>query len=534
MIKLGQIVTANTRNILIESIQFSCASKIFLRSNALEAIRNSNPKCLSSIAITKLSYSTKFDSAHYVIKLNKSTDAKNNSSIQLVDKVKGQRYSKEEDKKLLAYVNRYGKSSSVLKSLSEDFGRSFGSIDKRIRKLESTNEYDTNHEYRAWEFEEDEKLVNYIFKLKSIKSANSSSLKDTIKKDFEEIAIEFKRSTPSVYDHWHRVVIPCLKPHMKQLVSSTDLKKDVLRLIKEGHVKTTTLEGYSEADDKYIIQQVEKYGYEQETFVKIAKKLGKKNSRVIKLHYDNYLSQSPKVKGPFSQEEDEKILDYIKVHGRSQKSFKDITNELGRGSPSSVRLRHARLVSKNEFEINTIRKNWELEEDQKLIDHIIKSKDIKDNGWDQLEQVKQNDFVDVVRELKRSSISCYIRWLKQIVPTLKSCILQLPITLDWKKDLLHHIVKNKIKNKKELDIGFILKEVAPAQTSLSLIQYLNGLKHETIDGAQKTSKLPLCELASKRLIEKSPRDPIFNEDHINEKKRQEWCKIIFAYYKKLM
>ena len=319
---------------------------------------------------------------------------------------------------------------------------------------------------------------------------------------------------------------------MKQLASSTDLKKDVLRLIEEGHVKTTTLKGYSEADDKYINLQVKKFGYERKTFVKIAKKLGKKHPHVVQLHYDNYLAQTPKVKGPFSQEEDEKILDYIKVHGRSERSFKDITNKLGRGSFSSVKSRHDRLLSKNEFETKAIQKNWELDEDQKLIDHIIKSKDIKDNGWDQLEQVKQNDFVDVVRELKRSSISCYIRWLKQIVPTLKSCILQLPITLDWKKDLLHHIVKNNIKNMKELDIEFILKEIAPAQTSLSLIQYLHHLKQETIDGAQKPSKLPLCELASKRLIEKSPNNPIFNEDNIREQKRQEWCKSIFAYYEK--
>ena len=527
MIKVGQIFAGNTRNVLIGKNQFSSASQILLRSKGLEAIRNSNPNCFSPFAITKFSYSTEFNSSHYVTKLNKSTDAKNNSNILLVDK-KGQRYSKEEDEKLLEHVNKHGKSSSSLKAISNDIGRSVNSIDSRIRKLESNNEYNTNNEPRAWEIEEDEKLLNYVIKLKSIISTDITSLQHTTQKDFEEIAKEFKRSTQSVYDHWHRVVIPCLKPHLKQLASSTNLREDVLRLIEEGHVKTTTLKGYSEADDNYIIQQVKKYGYEQETFVKIAKKLGKKNPYNVKLYYDNYLSQTPKVKGTFSQEEDKKILDYIKVHGKSDKSFKDITNELGRGSFGSVKLRHDKLVSKNEFEINTIRKNWELDEDQKLIDHIIKLKDIKDNSCDQLEHVKPNDFIDIGRELKRSSISCYIRWMIQIVPTLKTCIMQLPMTQDWKKDILHHIIKNKIKIKKELDIDFILKEVAPAQTSLSLINYLDNLKKERIDGVQKTSKLPLCELASKRLIEKSP---IFNEDHINEKKRQEWCKSIIAYYK---
>jgi len=527
MISLSQIFAGNTRNALIEKARISFASQVLLSPN-------SNPKCLSSIAITKSNHSSEFNSSHYVTKLNKSTDAKNNSSILLVEKAKGQRYSKEEDKKLLDFVNAHGKSSSVLKSLSEDFGRSFYSIDNRIRKLQSANEYDTNNEPRAWELEEDEKLVNYIFKLKSIKSANISSLKDITPKDFEKIAIEFKRSTQSVYHHWFDFVIPCLKPHKKELASSTNLKKDVLRLIEEGYVKTTILPGYSEADNKFIIQQVKKFGYERGTFVKIAKKLGKKDPYTVKLHYDNYLSKTPKVKGPFSPEEDEKILDFIDVHGRSQKSFQTITNELGRGSPSSVQTRHNRLVSKNEFETNAILKNWELDEDQKLIDHIIQLKNMKDDSCDQLEQVKLNDFTDIGKELKRSSKSCYSRWMEKIVPTLKTCIMQLPMTQDWKKDLLHHIVKNKVKNKKELDIEFILKEIAPAQTSTSLLNYLNDLNRETIDGVTKRSKLPLYELVSKRLIEKSPTNPILNEDNIKEQKRQEWCKQIFAYYKKLM
>ena len=112
--------------------------------------------------------------------------------------------------------------------------------------------------------------------------------------------------------------------------------------------------------------------------------------------------------------------------------------------------------------------------------------------------------------------------------------MQLPMTQDWKKDLLHHIVKNKIKNKKQLDIEFILKEIALAQTSQSLIRYLHDLNRETIDGVAKQSKAPLCEHVSRRLSEKSPTNPIFNEDHIKVQKRQEWCKSIFAYYKKLI
>ena len=86
MLKVGQIFLGNTRNVFIGKIQLSFASQILPRSNALKAIRNSNPKCLSSITITNLSYSTEFNSSNYVTKLYKSTDAKNNSSILLVNK----------------------------------------------------------------------------------------------------------------------------------------------------------------------------------------------------------------------------------------------------------------------------------------------------------------------------------------------------------------------------------------------------------------------------------------------------------------
>ena len=144
------------------------------------------------------------------------------------------------------------------------------------------------------------------------------------------------------------------------------------------------------------------------------------------------------------------------------------------------------------------------------------------------------DFTDIGKEIKRSSGSCWSRWLDKIVPTLKTCIMQLPMTNDWKKDLLHHIVQSKVKTMKELDIEFILKEIAPAQTSISLLGHLKMLQKETINGVQKQSKLPLFDLASKRLIEKSPSNPIFNENHKNEQKRQEWSTTIIAYYKRLI
>ena len=148
--------------------------------------------------------------------------------------------------------------------------------------------------------------------------------------------------------------------------------------------------------------------------------------------------------------------------------------------------------------------------------------------------MKVSEFIAIATQLKRSSTSCYIRWMHFIVPTLKTHLMKLPMTNAWKKDVLSHIIDNNIKHKKEMDIDQILKEVATGQTSKSILMYLDRLKREYVNGVTKQSKLPLCDLASKRLKERSPNNPLFNENHKNEQKRLEWCEDIISYYKTLI
>ena len=57
---------------------------------------------------------------------------------------------------------------------------------------------------------------------------------------------------------------------------------------------------------------------------------------------------------------------------------------------------------------------------------------------------------------------------------------------------------------------------------------------ETVKGVKKQSKLPLCDLASKRFKEQDPKNPLFNENHKGEQKRLEWCQDIISYYKTLI
>ena len=57
---------------------------------------------------------------------------------------------------------------------------------------------------------------------------------------------------------------------------------------------------------------------------------------------------------------------------------------------------------------------------------------------------------------------------------------------------------------------------------------------ETVNGVIKQSNLPQCDLASKRLKEQSPSDPLFNENHKSEQKRLKWCEDVISYYKTLI
>ena len=107
------------------------------------------------------------------------------------------------------------------------------------------------------------------------------------------------------------------------------------------------------------------------------------------------------------------------------------------------------------------------------------------------------------------------------------------MTSEWKKDILHYIVKNKVKDKRDIDVDILLQDVAPGQTSQSLMIYLDSLKRETINGKAEYSENSLFECASKRLSEKRQNDPIFNENHKGELKRLEWCEEIITYYESI-
>ena len=403
-----------------------------------------------------------------------------------------------------------------------------------------TDEYAEKSDKKAWQgwnYAEDKKLIENVFQLKKIRTKNVQSMLTVKRSEFKDIAPEFDRSASSLYYHWRNSIVPSLSPHLEALATSKSLRKDVLDLIEARFENTNKLFGYSEDDKKFIIREVKMKGDLPETWIFIAKQLVNKTPDDVKFFYYTCILQrtsSKGVKGSFTSEEDEIILRHVEEHGKSKKSFKDLTEELSRGSPESVEVRHRKLISANEYEVNTKQKAWTLDEDKSLIYHIFKVKEINTNNASLLENMKENEITAIATQLKRSSSSCYTRWMQHIVPTLKTHLKKLPMTNDWKKGVLSYIIANNIQHKQEMDINQILKVIAPGQTSRSVSSFLDELKRERINSASKQNKIPLCDFASKVLKEQSPYSTLFNDNHKKEQKRLEWCQNVISYYKTLI
>ena len=142
---------------------------------------------------------------------------------------------------------------------------------------------------KEWDFAEDKILINYVFKLKEIDSSNISTLLDVKRSEVREVTLEFKRSSGAVHEHWNRIVLPFLEPHLEKLSSSKHLKKHVLEIAKSRFEKTTHLKGYSDEDIEFIVKQVKLKGDVPKTWVFIGNKVGKKNPEVVKKFYYNHI-----------------------------------------------------------------------------------------------------------------------------------------------------------------------------------------------------------------------------------------------------
>merc|ERR1712223_580250 len=126
--------------------------------------------------------------------------------------VKGD-FSTHEDKTILDYVKKNGRSFNTIEDLTLLLGRgSPNSVRKRLLALSS----EIVMEPKKWSSEEDAIMVKYIVKNFLDKDLNDPP--EQIKPaDFENISLQMQRSPKAVYDHYYHIVLPILKTHTRGL-----------------------------------------------------------------------------------------------------------------------------------------------------------------------------------------------------------------------------------------------------------------------------------------------------------------------------
>merc|ERR1712043_143992 len=288
-----------------------------------------------------------------------------------------------------------------------------------------------------------------------------------------------------------------------------DAKKDIDNP-KSRKKRDKYTKGFSAEDDKKIIEYVKKYGKEVETWKKLANILGRKGYQRIMDHHELHLENTPTVTGKFSEKEDELILSFVEKNGKDWNSIKDLTKQLGRGSWNAVLERHEKLVS------NNVRnsKKWELFEEEELMKAIFNIKEINRSDWTSLETAVPSDFNEVSQKLQRTNKSCDGHWNQLLLPILKTHLKGLPLSAAWKKDLVLYVIKHKIRHPKELDLGLIVDEVCPGQTTQSVSYYTHNVVYrykEIRNIAENLKNLQLYEILKIQMNNESPHSALFNE-----------------------
>ena len=251
--------------------------------------------------------------------------------------------------------------------------------------------------------------------------------------------------------------------------------------------------GYSAEDDKIIVECVKEFGDELETWKKLEIKLGK-GYKSIRDYYKFHITKPHIIKGRYSEREDEIILRYVEKNGACWKSWVAITELLGRGSPSSVEKRHGLLVSNNKRH----RKKWELFEDEEMLKAVLKIKEVNPTDINSLQNIVPSDFKVVSQKMERSVQSCYGHWSHALFPILKTHLKGVPLTSEWKKDLMAHAIQHKIKHPKELDPSLVVEKVCPGQTIHSVSDYAYKTKN-SYKRNESYEGLPMYEMMKTQL-----------------------------------
>ena len=142
---------------------------------------------------------------------------------------------------------------------------------------------------------------------------------------------------------------------------------------------TREIKRFTEEDDNFILNYVEKNGESKTAWKELATKLGTDHPISIKYHYDKMVKNF--VKGKYTTEEDKIILNHVKIHGNNYQTFKNLREELNRSSTTSIEKRIEYLQNKPSKKPGA----WQIEEDIILMEHFFQV-------YDQFHQFLNNIF----------------------------------------------------------------------------------------------------------------------------------------------
>ena len=153
---------------------------------------------------------------------------------------------------------------------------------------------------------------------------------------------------------------------------------------------------------------------------------------------------------------------------------------------------------------------------------------IKIDNVEDLYSLREIDCKGISKELKRSWKSCWDHWQYCLLPILKTHKLDLPQSLEWKKDVLKHIIHKKVEVLEDVDYNQLVQDVCPGQTTQSLQIFIANIRRTRVEGKHIMSKEPLHELASKSIRNPGHSSSLCSET-MEEKKYDHACSIVKMY-----
>ena len=295
--------------------------------------------------------------------------------------------------------------------------------------------------------------------------------------------------------------------------------------------------GYSAEDDKFIATQIELHGNNSKTLKKIVKELGLKDNgyQSIGRRYKFHIANKPSVKGRFSSQEDETILDYVTRNGQTCSAIEDLTLLLGRSSPHAVK---ARLNYLNTGNVR-IQQNWEDKDYKQLIKFLIDNRHIyqhdgKDTNY-LPENIRISDLDDLAIKMQRSPQACAAIWKHTVLPVLKTYNRGLSLKWNWLWQiyLMELIIERKVEKSEDLNIYELLdNEPFAGQTYASLSRFVRRFEYKRHKIKDITKDDILWEKIAVSYNQQSSKILCFNEKMKEEKLLQ--AQNMIYYYNKLV